>query len=237
VRIPNKPIRDGLKIYSVCDAETGYVWFVCTVVLKLWRFHLVVEISNVVLRFLLGFEVQDWVSEDRTDVHIVAKRPYVGSTSALVVHLAEKVQQRPLIITMDNYFTSCKAFRALRAIGVHAVGTVRHRSDVPAKLLWPKARQRRPFGAALCFRSVDRVLLLQAWQDSSSVHVLSTCHGGVSGRPEKISLLPDVTKVSRQKRNGLIWNQLFIPCPPATAFYQNTMRGVDLADAVRNCFL
>lgn len=176
--------------------------------------------------------MQDWVAEDKRVPEIIGTRPYVGNTSELVCHLVAQVPRRPLVVTMDNFFTSVKLFRKLVAMDVDAVGTIKRRSDVPARLLWPKAQKGRQVGTARCFRSSDFVLCVQAWQDSSAVHVLSTCHSGVTGTAEKIKEKPGVQLVQRMKRKGHEWEEQLVPCPPAISFYQDTMRGVDIADAV-----
>lgn len=181
---------------------------------------------------MLGFQVQDWTSEDRSRREVVQRRPFVGSTAELVVHLVTGLRVKGLVVTMDNFFTSAKLFRRLHAAGMDAVGTVKLRSDIPMELLWPKAKRGRQVGAARFFRSADRVLLLQAWQDNSAVHVLSTCHSGVSGLPETLNADPACPKVKRMRRAGGGWDRHLVACPPAVAFYQKTMRGVDIADAV-----
>jgi Transposase IS4 len=72
--------------------------------------------------------------------------------------MAQLMPSTAYTIIMDNYFTSCKVFRRLYALGFHAVGMLKGRSDVPKSLLWKKTAAGRPTGAAKALRSTDHIL-------------------------------------------------------------------------------
>ena len=128
-------------------------------------------------RYTFNMQVHDWLTSDKTNVEYIASHPYAESVQNLVVHMAQRLPsekgQRYTIIT-DNYFTSPAAYLRLFELGHHAVGTVKSRSGIPAYMLWKKKDSKRPSGAARFLRSTDRKLMLQEWQDSGLVRVLST---------------------------------------------------------------
>lgn len=190
------------------------------------------EFFLAVGRFTYRFLVHDWVPEDRRTPQYVDHRPYTAGTAALVLWMASQLPSTNHTIVMDNWFASVKAFRGLAAAGFHALGTVKSNSGVSKEMLWPKMRGSRQVGAARALRSGDRKLVLQEWQDSALVRVLSTWHKGISGNPDRYVDHPGVKKVHRWQRVGLQWQRVQRPCPPAVVAYQETMRGVDIADAV-----
>lgn len=115
-----------------------------------------------------------WRPSDKTNPAYVEVHPYAGSVSALCVNMMQRLRSTEHTMVCDNYFTTPKCFRALREAGFHAVGTVKQRSGIPKSAMWPKNDSRRPSGAARASRSTDRILVLQEWQDSGLVRVLST---------------------------------------------------------------
>jgi hypothetical protein len=183
-------------------------------------------------RFAYEFQVHDWTPADRTNPAYVARCPWAGGTADLVVDMAKRLEGRAHTIICDNYFTSAKAFRALRGLGFHAVGTLKSRSGVPKQLLWKKKQTGRPSGAAHFLRSTDGQLLVQEWQDSGLVRVMSTGHVGYGGLGPTYTGKPGVEVVERWRKGVTNWERANFPCPPAVVFYQQNMRGVDMCDAV-----
>jgi hypothetical protein len=122
-------------------------------------------------------QVHDWLESDKSKSEYIALHPYAASVKDLVVHMASRMPSdkgQKYIFVTDNYFTSPAAYLALLDMGHHAVGTVKSRSGIPQHMLLKKKDSRRPSGAATYLRSTDRKLLLQEWQDSGLVRVLST---------------------------------------------------------------
>ena len=122
-------------------------------------------------------QVHDWSAFDRNNPEYIALHPYAASVKELVVHLARRLPSdrgQKYVFVTDNYFTSPAAFLQLMDLGHHAVGTVKSRSGIPQHLMWKKKDARRPPGTATFLRTTDRKLLLQEWQDSGLVRVLST---------------------------------------------------------------
>jgi hypothetical protein len=185
------------------------------------------------LRFAHELQVHDWTPTDRTKAAYVARNPHAGGTAALVVDMAKRLEGRAHTIIMDNYFTSPKAFQTLFDLGFHAVGTLKSRSGVPKWLLWGKKQSGRPAGTAHFLRSTDGKLLVQEWQDSGLVRVMSTGHVGYGGLPATYANKPGVESIGRWRKGDTQWQRAEFPCPPAVVFYQKHMRGVDMCDAVR----
>lgn len=149
--------------------------------------------------------------------------------------MARRIRGDRHTLVCDNYFTSVKAFLAIKDIApnFHAVGTLKQRSDVPAKLLWPKKNNRRPRGSARFLRLTNRALLLQEWQDGGLVRVLTTGFVGFRGKPQTYGALPGIAHVDRWLLTGSGgWTRVQVPCPPAVKFYQEKMGGVDKSDQV-----
>lgn len=180
-------------------------------------------------RFSHHFLIHDWLPTDKSNARYVELHPYCASKAALVEFMAKKLNSPHHTVTMDNYFTSCAAFRALRALGMHAVGTLRANSDVPRSVLWNKRNAGKAPASARFQRTTDRILLLQEWQDRGLVRVLSTGHVGFNGRPASYSNKPGVVSIIRKDASG---REHSVPCPPAVHHYQHHMGGVDRADQV-----
>lgn len=233
IRIPSKPIRDGIKMYVLACPETGCALDYRTCELSTMLTH---SFWAGFRRYIYFFLAHDWVPADKKKVAYFTARPWVKNVSELVQYLAAKLPSSSYVIVTDSYFTSAKTFRALRASGFHAVGTLKGNSDVPKELLWRK-HQKLDFGTSKFLRSTDRKLLVQEWKDSAVVRILSTFHKGVAGTADKLALDPSVQQVQRWRKDGLAYARSSVGCPPAVRFYQATMRGVDMADQVHVLFL
>jgi hypothetical protein len=184
--------------------------------------------------FTHSFLVHSWIPEDKKRAGFVAHHPYAESVASLVVYMAKQFPSTNHTMFCDNYFTSARAFRSMYDMGMHAIGTLKGKSDVPAAFLWPKRDASRPVGSARFLRSTDsdRKLVVQEWQDGGLVRVMSTCHVGVAGKPGRYDAQPGVTSVTRWRHAGLAWQSSATPCPPAVRAYQVAMGGVDRSDQV-----
>ena len=182
-------------------------------------------------RYTFAFQPHDWVKQDKNNPAYIEKHPYAASVNALVKYLASQLRERGHVIYMDNYFTSATTFRELLDMGHHAVGTMKSTRGELSSLLW-KQSKKRPAGMSRFLRSTDRKLVVQEWQDSGLVKVMSTFHTGLAGTADSLRGKPGVEAVIRKRKTGYVYRPLEIPCPPAVLSYQQHMRGVDMADAV-----
>jgi hypothetical protein len=210
VRIKGKPIRDGIKVFAICCPVTGYC---------------------------LHFVVQEWTSFDKKHPRFGEFRRDWASIPALVSHLARKAAPprrdgRKHVIIMDRYFTTVKSCVQLLEDGYHCVGTLNTMyGGVPKAVLWTK--KKRTHGSMRFARSEDGRILLQQWEDRSTVQILSTMHQGFRGPPSLTGTIADMPKVSRRRRVAAAkWVTNQVPCPPAVRTYQEFMKGVDLNDQV-----
>ncbi len=128
-------------------------------------------------RYMFDIQPHDWSTADKANAAYIERHPYAKSIEELVVYMSSLLpseRRQKYIIVTDNYFTSPAAYLRLLALGHHGVGTIKSRSGIPQWLLWKKKDSRRPSGTARFLRSTDKKLLLQEWQDSGLVRVLST---------------------------------------------------------------
>ncbi|KAH0602615.1 uncharacterized protein H6S33_008696 [Morchella sextelata] len=154
VRMPNKPITEGYKVFAICDH--GYTIN--------WRFHSRVK------------GIGELSSAYRDSVGISAP------TTAVVYQLAESslpYREYDFVIYMNNLFSTVALFSKLRSIGIGACGTARlqagrfpleynnNAKDIP----WNTVVG----GAVSDSNGLASVLAMQ-WQDNNHVHALSTIH-------------------------------------------------------------
>lgn len=215
VRMPNKPITEGYKVFAICDH--GYTIN--------WRFHSRVK------------GIGELSSAYRDSVGISAP------TTAVVYQLAESslpYREYDFVIYMDNLFSTVALFSKLRSIGIGACGTARlqagrfpleynnNAKDIP----WNTVVG----GAVSDSNGLASVLAMQ-WQDNNHVHALSTIHT-LDEKVTRSRKRPRLTSTS-----GPLIRQAFrdnhkmnIPIPALIDDYNYHKGGVDIADQLRSYF-
>ena len=163
-RMPAKLIKTGLKLWTVCEAKTGYV--------------------NKT-RLYAGKE------EEIDDVHGLQGRISADTKTARVVkYMVNHLKNQGYHLYMDNFYTSPALLYELhKDFRIQSCGTVRVNSiGYPEELksLKPKDLGERGTSRTL----VSGKLLAMAWKDKKVVHFLSTIHqpGGMLSVVEAIKM-------------------------------------------------
>jgi hypothetical protein len=210
-KMPNKPIKQGYKLYGLADH--GYMWY------WLWasRTKSLVEVvidKNPTLTKTGSMVLQ-----------LLRKLPTHSDGGVYTVYL-------------DNYFTSIELFKQLRELGIGACGTTRPKSskEFPKALAVLKDSKKPIPWNTLYAVPVDSVLCI-ARQDNNMVTALSTIHTVHQPsdwierdrkRPAKTSTNPTIT---RKPFGDESVKKLSIP--RLIDDYNHYMGGVDIPNQLR----
>lgn len=186
-------------------------------------------------RYCVDWEVQQWSPSDRNKEEYISAFPLCKSVLHLVCGLAQRAVRKGSVLVMDSFFCSVKVFRALRAAGYWAVGTVRKNAGIPKGETWGKCSS-RPHGSCRFAVSREGDLLYQQWQDRGVVRLLSTHHLGVGGPPDAVAGMPGVELVRRRLGKGEEFRIVDVVRPPAASDYAAYYDGVDYHDQVSVCY-
>ena len=207
VKMPNKPISEGYKIFALCDR--GYTYD--------FTFYSPCTGYSYVLK------------------HSSELTPTANMVYALATSLPYK--QYRFDIYMDNFFTNVPLLRALLHEDIGAIGTVRPTSaEFPSSLNINKDEARKSLSwNHLCGDVVDENILVLLWQDNNSVLLMSTIHDPSSYtivRRRK----PRATSTNAVKAREPFGpaHELNLPIPSIIDDYNQYMNGVDIADHLRS---
>lgn len=213
VRIPNKPIMEGYKVFAICDH--GYTLN--------WRFH----------SRLKG--IGELSSTYREAVGISA--PSV----AVVYQLAEQslpYRAHNFVVYMDNFFNTVELYIKLRRLGIGACGTARvqngrfpeEHNNISKNIPWNTVSGGGVSGS-------NGLVLAMQWQDNSHVHLLSTIHDlferviRLRKRPRKTSTSGPLIRPAFRDNHTIN-----TPIPALVDDYNFHKGGVDIADQYRSYF-
>ena len=206
-RMPSKPIKEGYKIFALCDLGYTYNWMFAS------RSESFAELIH-----------QEGLTPTGSAVFQLAAA--LPLTSGLHFN-----------IYMDNYFPSIALFERLREVGLGACGTARvnrkayppHLDDKRHNIPWNEVS-----GGSAC--PSGSVLAVQ-WQDNSAVHFLSTIHNlkdrVISER--KKPRLSSSNGPAIRRVFGLP-ERAKVPIPVITNDYNQYKVGVDVADQYRSYY-
>ena len=154
----SKPSKFHIKLYQVCEAETGYV---------------------------SGFEVYTGKDTSQCIREAQVFDPKCCKTTKLVVGLMQKLKfpDKGHHLYMDNYYNNLDLSRELFARNVYMAGTVwKNRKGLPLAVKEAKLKQ-----GECVFRRNDDCLVLK-WCDKRPVLLLSTIHDAVDVITDKKDL-------------------------------------------------
>ncbi len=113
VKLPNKPIKEGYKVWVLGDA--GYVYD--------WLWHSRIEEPEAISQE--DIEVDRVTQKELTELNTV----HLASTFALVIRLAQRLRQihstRVFCFFLDNLFLNVNVAQALLALRICCTGTTR----------------------------------------------------------------------------------------------------------------
>jgi len=144
--LPLKRSRFGIKLYKLCESETGYVY----------RFFVYVgKLSSPI-----------------TCPPSHAPPPDFGATETIVWYLTMPLFDAGHCLYVDNFYTSLPLFRALYARRTLACGTIRsNRKGYPKSLIQHKLSV---VGQSTALRAKE--LLALKFRDKKEVYMLTTAH-------------------------------------------------------------
>lgn len=220
VRLPNKPIPEGYKVFALC--EHGYTF------------------SFMYTSRVEQFSGQDLAYEGPGNLHLSPT-----SRAVLQLALALPYQEYRFTLFCDNYFSNIPLFQALRYHQIAACGTVRPNSaEYPPILKINKRHSHLPWGTVSGIQPEGRQVLAIIWQDKTLVRLLRTAY---DMRPEPQNYTARTRRRPRRPRNrdayrdmiDQVWGELPVcelALPTATIDYNMHMGGVDIADQRRSYY-
>jgi len=209
VKMPNKPISEGYKIWALCDR--GY----CID----WRFH---------SRTCSVAELSPKLCKDKCGLP-----PSVAAVEELARCIPENTE-RDYVLYLDNLFTTIPLLQRLRKRNLGACGTARLVIDrfpseftITSTLPWNTVTGGQVTGTN------GEVLAIQ-WEDNNHVHMLSTIHR-IDERVKRIRKRPRVTSTMGRSVRRFFGDkhQLEVEIPKAIDDYNRFKGGVDIADQYR----
>lgn len=228
VKLKNKPITDGYKLW--CIGDHGYIWS--------WLFY---SRTDGVETFLKGQQTR-WPQQQGAGADLnTEKSALLALTYALVLRLATQLPKRDFCIHLDNLFLNVPVAQCLLAMGIYCMGTTRKKAagvsvqlqrylNDNSELLWD-------FTIA---QVINNNTLVFIWQDNKAVCALTTAHS-LHRTEDRIQRTRRCPKISSENRRildpifkGLSFKDLFIP--RAINDYNHHMKGIDQADQLRAAF-
>ena len=210
VKMPNKPIKQGYKMWALCDS--GYLFTF------MWNSRVkgIGELTRV----------PDLTPTASMVLQLASKLPPVQAPMTYTVYL-------------DNYFTSILLFRELRRRGIGACGTTRPNNSgnaFPAVLDAMKDKKyssKLPWGTLVVIPADD--VLCFGWIDNNCVTALSTVHtvNGAYDTVTKLRKKPN-DRIARLAFGDSSRAQQ--PIPRFIDDYNMNMGGVDIADQHRQAY-
>ena len=241
VKMKNKPIPEGFKLWVLADA--GYVWS--------WLFHSKLEGpegSETKLKKVKILEKpkqrrssekgDDDAGRNRTKPKRANPSPFFSDTKAVVLRLAKQLPQgRDFRLYLDNLFTDVELALSLKELGVSMMGTTRKdAAGFPEWLIRWKDLKEALVWDSMQAEIVEDVLCV-VWQDNSAV-LLATTAFGADEKTEKDRRRPTATSTNAAHTRpvfGDSWHKL-LWIPLAIDRYNYCMNGVDIADQLRKEF-
>ena len=164
VKLPNKPIKEGYKVWVLGDNDYIYDW--------LWHSH---EDRPETIP-VKGLNVDRIKSKELTELTTV----HLAPTFALVIRFAQRLREihpeRVFCFFLDNLFLNINVAQALLALRICCTGTTRKNAQgIPEWLLKLKQHNRSLVWNSTLAEIVDSTLCF-LWQDNNAVLGLTTAH-------------------------------------------------------------
>ena len=222
VRLPNKPIPEGYKVFALC--EHGYTF-----------------------SFMYTSRVEQFSGQELDLPYLGPGILPLSPTSRAVVKLAAALpsQQYRFTLYCDNYFSNIPLFQALRYLQIAACGTARPNSaEYPRVLKIKKKRALLPWGTVSGVIPDGRQVLAIIWHDKTLVRLLTTAYD-MRPEPENYTIRRRRRPLRPRNRDAYrdlidqVWgNQPIreLALPTATVDYNLHMGGVDIADQRRSYY-
>ena len=226
VKLPNKPIKEGYKVWVLGD--NGYVYD--------WLWHSRVDGPESISEKGLT------IDRVKTKELIELTKVHLAPTFALVILLAQRLRQihptRVFCFFLDNLFLNVNVSQALLALRICCTGTTRKNAQgIPEWLLKMKEHNRSLVWNSTLAEVVDSTLCF-LWQDNNAVLGLTTAHCLKDETIERMRKRPSPTstnaRIVRPVFGDLPFKRLQIP--RAIDDYNHYMNGVDRSNQLRKNF-
>ena len=158
VYIPNKRERYGVKIYMLCESDSGYL-----------------------MSFII-YCGADTKYNPPADINLPKNFDEYKSPSKVVLSLASSILNQGYCVIVDNLYTSPELARALFENGTDIYGTLRKKGGLP-KDFW-KWKPQKGIGVAPMIKYCDEKFIVFRWNDpykkksTKVVSMLSSIHIG-----------------------------------------------------------
>lgn len=226
VKLPNKPIKEGYKVWVLGDAEYVYDW--------LWHSRI---------------EGPEDISENGLDVNRVESKEltqlikiHLAPTFTLILCLAQCLytvySECVFCFFLNNLFLNINVSQALLALQICCTGTTRKNAQgIPEWLIKLKQHNCSLIWNSMLAEIVDSTLCF-LWQDNNAVLGLTTAHCLKNDTVEQLWKWPSPTSVNAQIIRPVFGDEPFkwlhIPC--TIDDYNHYMNGIDCSNQLRKNF-
>ena len=226
VKLPNKPIKEGYKVWVLGDAGYMYDW--------LWHSHKEGP-EDIPSK---GLDVDRVKSTDLAELSSV----HLAPTFALILRFAQRLRQiyptRIFCFFLDNLFLNVNVSQALLALRICCTGTTRKNAQgVPDWLIKLKQHNCGLVWNSTLAEVVDSTLCF-LWQDNNAVLGLTTAHCLKNDTIERLRKRPSPTSVNARIVRPVFGDEPFkhLHIPRAIDDYNHYMNGVDRSNQLRKNF-
>lgn len=147
--------------------------------------------------------------------------PALGMAGEVVMKMTEKLTENVNFkVCADNFFSSVQLVQALKAKGIHYIGTIReNRLKKGCELKSEKELKKETRGAFDSAVEFDSGVIVVRWYDNRKVDIISSFVG--------VEPIKNVRRYDKTQKKIVD-----VPCPAAVNFYNKNMGGVDLLDSL-----
>ena len=226
VKLPNKPIKEGYKVWVLDDA--GYVYD--------WLWHSRVEGLEDIPQE--DIEVKRVTKKELTELNTIQLAP----TFAFVIRLVQRLRQMRstcvFYFFLDNLFLNINVAQSLLALRICCTDTIRKNAQgIPTWILTLKEHNRGLVWNSMFAEVVDNMLVF-LWQDNNAVIGCTTAHSlkndTVLRLRRRLSSTSTNARIVRPVFGDLPFKWLHIP--RAIDDYNHYMNDVDRSNQLRKNF-
>jgi Transposase IS4 len=219
VKLKNKPINEGYKIWVLGDSGYAYDW--------LWHSHQDGP-EGIPKR---GIEVDQLVPKGPRIVRL-------APTYALIIRLATRLRriypERVFCLFLDNLFLNLNVSHALLALNICCTGTTRkNASGIPLWLIELKENNRSLVWDSTLAETVGYTLCF-LWQDNNAVLGITTAYS-LKETIERLRKRPSLTSINARTVRPVFGEEhsKLLSIPLAIDGYNHYMNGVDTHNHLR----
>jgi len=223
LKMPNKPIGEGYKIFALCDHGYTYTF----------EFYSRIDGARPTT-IATSAATSDQPTSAATSNQPIKLTP----TSQTCLRLAKVLPYMTyrFNIYFDNYFSNVALFAILRELGISACGTARS-STIPEPLRIDNNTARKVLPWDHTSAVIESGVLCGLWQDNNTVFVMSTIHD-LNTRTLVHRRRPRETSTNAASARKIFASDVrkLLLIPSLIDDYNQYMGGVDIADQLRSYY-